>query len=79
MYYWQPEPKKMLAEINYSDKMHLDFERQLKDKIQRILEYDYSNFDKTLYKKAVHTVNLIGFVIMKKLIIRRWKSMKTFR
>ena len=52
MYYWQPEPKKMLAEINYSDKMHLDFERQLKDKIQRILEYDYSNFDKTLYKKS---------------------------
>ncbi|MDQ2087038.1 PD-(D/E)XK nuclease family protein [Herbivorax sp. ANBcel31] len=52
MYYWQPEPKRVLAEINYSDMMHSNFEKQLKEKIKKILEYDYSNFDKVLYKKS---------------------------
>lgn len=52
MYYWQPEPKKILAEINYSNERHLKFEKQLKDKTKRILEYDYSSFDKNLYKRS---------------------------
>lgn len=52
MYYWQPEPKKMLAEINYNEEMHLNFEKQLKDKIEELLGYNYSNFDKTLYEKS---------------------------
>lgn len=52
MCYWQPDPPKVLAEINYSDEIHESFKEALKSKIDNILGYDYEGFDKELYKKS---------------------------
>lgn len=51
MYYWQPDPPQVVAEIIYTDQMHEKFRLQLNKKINDILEYDYNNFDKTFFKK----------------------------
>ncbi|ODM25957.1 hypothetical protein A7W90_06795 [Clostridium sp. Bc-iso-3] len=51
MFYWQPEPVSVLAEISYTDEMHEEFRHTLKRKIDGILEYDYGSFDKKLYRK----------------------------
>jgi len=51
MFYWQPDPVRVLAEINYSDEMHEQFGQALRSKIDGILHYDYEDFDKELYKK----------------------------
>lgn len=52
MCYWQPEPPGVLAEINYSEEMHQSFKEALESKINIILKYDYSKFDKALYHKS---------------------------
>jgi hypothetical protein len=52
MCYWQPEPVKVLAQINYSDEMHASFKKTLVSKINNILGYDYSGFDKALYQES---------------------------
>ena len=51
MCYWQPDPPKVIEEINYSEKMHETFRKTLQNKINTILEYDYESFDKDMYKK----------------------------
>lgn len=51
MYYWQPEPPRILGEIKYSREMHEEFERALEAKISYIYTYDYSTFDKSLYSR----------------------------
>ncbi|GAE87012.1 PD-(D/E)XK nuclease family protein [Acetivibrio straminisolvens] len=51
MFYWHPDPARILAEINYSDEIHEQFGQALKSKIDGILQYDYESFDKELYKK----------------------------
>ncbi|HOQ36736.1 MAG TPA: PD-(D/E)XK nuclease family protein [Acetivibrio sp.] len=51
MYYWQPDPPKVLAEINYSTDMHETFGKDLQNEINMILGYDYNSFDKEMYKK----------------------------
>lgn len=50
MCYWQPEPAEVLTEIKYSDELHNDYRQILQNKIQGILQYDFSTFDKTLYE-----------------------------
>lgn len=52
MCYWQPDPPKVLAEINYSAHMHETFGKTLQNRINDILEYDYESFDKSMYKKS---------------------------
>ncbi|TYQ16252.1 UNVERIFIED_CONTAM: PD-(D/E)XK nuclease superfamily protein [Acetivibrio alkalicellulosi] len=52
MHYWQPDPPKILAQINYSEKMHMNFEKELLERIESILQYEYSKFDKTQYAKS---------------------------
>ena len=51
MHYWQPDKPHIIAEVNYSDVLHESFKLALGEKIKRILEYDYSGFDKSLYIK----------------------------
>lgn len=51
MLYWQPEPVRVLAEINYTDEMHEEFRQALTSRVDGILEYDYKSFDKKLYQK----------------------------
>ena len=46
MRYWQPDPPKVLAEIIYHDELHKEYCETLKRKIQNVLQYDYSGFDK---------------------------------
>jgi CRISPR/Cas system-associated exonuclease Cas4 (RecB family) len=51
MNYWQPDPPGIVARVEYSDNLHRKFKKTLEQKIRRILEYDYSDFDKSLYIK----------------------------
>jgi len=51
MYYWQPSPPRIITKIAYSDSMHNRFREALEGKVQFILNYDYSGFDKSLYSK----------------------------
>lgn len=51
MLYWQPEPQKILAEVQYSDKTHEIYKEIIHNMINGILNYDYSNFNKELYRK----------------------------
>ncbi|MCX7923604.1 MAG: PD-(D/E)XK nuclease family protein [Clostridia bacterium] len=51
MFYWQPYPARVLTQIRYSDAMHEAFREILEGKIRNILEYNFSHFDKEIYKK----------------------------
>lgn len=51
MDYWQPDPPRVIAQIKYNSSMHEQFRQGLEAKVQYILEYDYSTFDKGLYSK----------------------------
>lgn len=51
MYYWQPDPAEIIGSIQYNDAMHENFREVIKSKIMNILEYDYSMFNKELYRK----------------------------
>jgi CRISPR/Cas system-associated exonuclease Cas4 (RecB family) len=51
MYYWQPEPEGIVAEIHYNQETHESYREILESKIQRIYAYDYSIFNKELYRK----------------------------
>ena len=51
MYYWQPDPPHLLEEIRYSSERHQRARNLIEEKIGRIVSYDYSGFDKTLYIK----------------------------
>ncbi|WP_010251760.1 PD-(D/E)XK nuclease family protein [Acetivibrio cellulolyticus] len=51
MFYWQPEPPEVLTDIRYSDEMHNTYREILQNKINGILEYDFSKFEKSLYEK----------------------------
>lgn len=51
MRYWQPEPPHILAEINYDAATHEKFRLHLKALLKKICEYDFSEFDKSLYSK----------------------------
>lgn len=51
MHYWQPEPAGILAEIKYSRELHEKYREILHEKINRILEYDYTKFQKELFNK----------------------------
>ncbi|MEN8904948.1 MAG: PD-(D/E)XK nuclease family protein [Clostridiales bacterium] len=50
MVYWMPEEPFELARINYSKTIHLDYEQKILNNIKNILEYDYEDFDKDLFK-----------------------------
>lgn len=52
MNYWQPDPPGIVARINYSKSLHESFKSSLEKKIRKILEYDYTSFDKNLYVKS---------------------------
>ncbi len=49
MRYWQPDPPEVIAEVHYNSNKHEGYGSLLKNKINTILEYDYSLFDKELY------------------------------
>lgn len=51
MHYWQPEPPGVLARVEYTEEKHRLFGDMLKKRIETILEYDYSCFDKENYRK----------------------------
>lgn len=51
MYYWQPSPPKIITQINYSNDLHIEFQNNLKEKLQNVLEYDYKIFEKEKYVK----------------------------
>lgn len=51
MKYWQPEPPHIIAEIYYDAKKHENFRKHLRQLVNKIAAYDYSNFDKALYAK----------------------------
>ena len=50
MHYWQPAPPEIVAEIRYTEEMHENFRALLETKIRNIYAYDYSLFDKELFK-----------------------------
>ena len=50
MYYWQPEPPKILAEIQYSEDLHKKFRTKIIENIKIIQNYDFANFDKDKYR-----------------------------
>lgn len=52
MTYWQPESPNIMAVIRYSDYMHERFKSIISGKIETIQNYDYSTFDKELYKNS---------------------------
>jgi CRISPR/Cas system-associated exonuclease Cas4 (RecB family) len=50
MHYWQPRPPRTLAEIRYSPQMHEEYRGLLEAKIHTILNYDYTDFNRELYR-----------------------------
>jgi len=51
MCYWQPDPPEVLMDIRYSDELHNTYREILQSKIQGILQYDFSTFEKAMYEK----------------------------
>lgn len=61
MYYWQPEPPGITAAVAYNHRLHEQFEEKLKGRVKNILEYDYSCFDKNLYRRHCRFCEFNGF------------------
>ncbi|MDP4093650.1 MAG: PD-(D/E)XK nuclease family protein [Bacillota bacterium] len=51
MHYWQPETPHILAELEYNDELHRQNKRELLDLIKKTNNFDYTAFEKDLYKK----------------------------
>lgn len=51
MKYWQPEHPHVIAEIGYDAKKHEGFRKHLQEAVNKVIGYDYSYFDKSLYAK----------------------------
>jgi len=49
MRYWQPDPPEVISEIKYNGSKHEEFKILLEKKINTILEFDYSEFNRNLY------------------------------
>lgn len=52
MFYWQPNPPIVIEEVQYSNEIHEKYGKMIKDKINKIKQYDYSTFDKKIYRKV---------------------------
>jgi len=76
MFYWQPDPVRVLAEINYSDEMHEQFGQALRSKIDGICIMITKTLTRNFTKRTAPIVNLTGFATMNGLILRPWKMMK---
>lgn len=51
MCYWHPDTGDIICEIRYSKELHEEFENMLKNRVEGILNYDFKDFDKEIYKK----------------------------
>ncbi|MDP4180762.1 MAG: PD-(D/E)XK nuclease family protein [Bacillota bacterium] len=49
MNYWQPDPPKTIETIFYSDEKHGLFKEAIESRIKKIMNYDYSEFNKEDY------------------------------
>ena len=52
MYYWNPDPPGIAAKIPYDDYRHKSFGDSLQKRVDSILNYDYSGFDRSGYIKS---------------------------
>lgn len=78
MFYWQPNPKKIIAEIRYNEELHQKYKRELESIIENIIKFDYSNFNKDIYKNHCKFCEFTRFCNKQKLDLKAIASSDDF-